>query len=111
MTMTGLAIALLGYAMSIGAGNSINSHQLSQTFQMPVRGIYLTVDEVKGKGRYRQAWLTWSATGQQRSQYREVDCKTKKYRLLSEGGVATGQTISSIWQVDDSGSVRYICSK
>jgi len=109
--MIDLAIFLFANAMSLRAGDSVNSLQLSQTFQAPVRGIYLTVEEVEGKGRYRQARLTWSATGQQRSQYREVDCKTKKYRLLSEGGVATGQTISSMWFEDATGSVRYICSK
>jgi hypothetical protein len=85
---------------------------LAQTFKMPRLDIYLTVNEVKGRGRFRDAWLTWSPTPtQQINQLRQVDCMTKKYVILSEGGVPSSQALRTLWLTDESGAVRYICSK
>lgn len=108
--MLSFTLPILTFALSLGSNYSANSPMLAQNFSYG--SINVTVNEVKGNGRYREAWLTWSAGSQQTRLVKRYDCITKTYILLSSNGVLTGPKIRSMWNDDmGSGEVRYVCSR
>ena len=110
--MIRFSMPLFTFILIFGSVYSIDSPMLAQTFLNRGTNITITVNEVKGNGRYREAWLTWTGGSQQVSLIKRYDCNTKTYSVLSSNGVLTSPTIRSVW-VDDmgSGEVRYVCSR
>lgn len=110
--MIRFSMPLFTFILSFGSGYSIDSPLLAQNFSYASGSISITVNEVKGNGRYREAWLTWTGGSQQQSLIKRYDCNTKTYSVLSSNGVLTSPTIRSVW-VDDrgSGEIRYVCSR
>ncbi len=112
-SVIGFANLFFAVALGLGGGFLDNSPVLAQNFYMlSDRSIRVTIHEVKGRGQYREAWLTWFGRDQQVSQHKKYDCISKKYIFLSTNGVPTGQAIKSAWTDDNgSGEIQYVCSR
>ena len=110
--MFSFTLPILTFALSLGSNYSANSPMLAQNFSYASGSFNVTVNEVKGNGRYREAWLTWTGGSQQVSLIKRYDCNTKTYSVLSSNGVLTSPTIRSVWVGDmGSGEIRYVCSR